>query len=160
MKVADHPIAGEGAPTMDAANRFYYVGTTIYFNDGDFSGGNGFPNRDTIAIAVDSGSGFTRDPDSASIMANVNTAELEYAPCISSDGLELFFTRLVLSTLETAIYRTTRTEIGMAFDLPQRVSAITGFVEGPTLSPDERSLYYHRRNTTSGQFQIYRVTRP
>ena len=202
--------AVEGAPTMDANNRFYYVGTstyappqdydtlhggtwdgltvvgsspltglaiptpgllnfdievspdgtTIYFNDGDFRGGNGFPDRDTISIAVDAGSGFVRDPNSATIMASVNTEELEYAPCISADGRELFFTRLELSTLETAIYRTTRAEIGDAFGAPQLVSAISGFVEGPTLSPDERSLYYHRRNPTTDRFEIYRVTRP
>jgi hypothetical protein len=33
----------------------------------------------------------------------------------------------------------------------------TGFVEGPTLSPDEKSLYYHKRE--GGVFVIYRVTR-
>ena len=202
--------AVEGAPTMDAANRFYYVGTsnytpplaydtlnvgdwngstvfgsapltglaiessgwvnfdievspdgvTIYFNDGDFRGGNGFPDRASIAIAHDSGSGFVRDPDSATIMANVNTDELEYAPCISNDGLEFFFTRLKLATLETAIYRSVRARIGDPFEASQLVSAISGFVEGPTLSPDERSLYYHRENPGTGQFQIYRVTRP
>jgi hypothetical protein len=202
--------AVEGAPTMDAANRFYWVGTsnytpplaydtlnggtwtgttvtgsapltglaipspglvnfdievspdgaTIYFNDGDFSGGNGFPDRATIAIAHDSGSGFVRDPASATIMADVNTDELEYAPCISTDGLEFFFTRLKLATLETAIYRTVRARLGDPFEVPQPVSAISGFAEGPTLSPDERSLYYHRKNPGTGQFEIYRVTRP
>ena len=202
--------AVEGAPSMDSANRFYYVGTsnytpplaydtlfvgtwngstvtgaapltglaiptpgllnfdievspdgaTVYFNDGDFSGGNGFPDRASIAIAHDSGSGFIRDPASATIMADVNTEELEYAPCISSDGLEFFFTRLKLATLETAIYRTSRARLGDPFEVPQLVSAISGFVEGPTLSPDEQSLYYHKRNETTGQFEIYRVTRP
>jgi hypothetical protein len=202
--------AVEGAPSMDSANRFYYIGTsnytpplaydtlnvgtwngstvtgaapltglaiptpgllnfdievspdgaTIYFNDGDFSGGNGFPDRATIAIAHDSGGGFVRDPDSATIMADINTEQLEYAPCISNDGLEFFFTRLDLVTLETAIYRTTRARIGDPFAVPQLVSAISGFVEGPTLSPDERSLYYHKQDGATGQFQIYRVTRP
>jgi len=166
--------AVEGAPTMDAANRFYIPspglvnfdievspdGATIYFNDGDFSGGNGFPDRASIAIAHESGSGFVREPASATIMADVNTDELEYAPCISADGLEFFFTRLKLATLETAIYRTVRARIGDPFEVPQLVSAISGFVEGPTLSPDERSLYYHRENPGTGRFEIYRVTRP
>jgi hypothetical protein len=37
--------------------------------------------------------------------------------------------------------------------------SIDGFVEGPALSPDERSLYYHRQTTGSGKFELYRVTR-
>ena len=37
------------------------------------------------------------------------------------------------------------------------IDAIEGFVEAPTLSPDERSLYYHQR--VRPQFVFYRVTR-
>ena len=134
-------------------------GSTIYFDDGVFSG-KSYPDSANIAIAVDSGSGFARIPDSATIMANVNTADLEYAPAISADELELFFTRLDLNTLQTGIYRATRTDTSSPFGMPQLVSAITGFVEGPALSPDEKSLYYHRLNSTSGIFELYRVTRP
>ena len=135
-------------------------GSTLYFDDGDFSGGKSFPDTADIAIAVDSGSGFARIPNSSTIMANVNTADLEYAPAISADGLELFFTRLDLNSMGTGIYRATRADAGSPFGTPQLVSAITGFVEGPALSPDEKSLYYHRLNSSSGIFELYRVTRP
>jgi hypothetical protein len=37
---------------------------------------------------------FERLPDSSRIFANINTSALEYAAAISSDGLELFFTRM------------------------------------------------------------------
>ncbi len=135
-------------------------GTTIYFADGDFSGGLGFPETADLAIAVDTGTGFIRHPDSEKILANVNTPTLEYAACISRDGLELFFTRLDLDTMETWIYRATRHETGSPFGTPERIEAITGFVEAPTLSPDEKSLYYHRLNPDTNMFEIYRVTRP
>ena len=136
-------------------------GITLYFNDGDFTGGNSFPDTANIAIAIDSGGGvFIRDPNSAIIMANVNTTNLEYAPAISTDGLELFFNRLDLNTLEARIYRTTRADSSSVFGIPQRVSAITGFAEGPTFSPDEKSLYYHKLNTGTGTFELHRVTRP
>jgi len=135
-------------------------GDTLYFNDGDFSGGNGFPDAADIVIAVDLGSGFARDPASATIMANVNTDNLEYAPAISADGLELFFTRLDLGTNEARIYRAARFDDSSAFGTSQLVSAIDGFAEGPTFSPDEKSLYYHRLNTNTNRFEIYRVTRP
>jgi hypothetical protein len=135
-------------------------GSTIYFDDGYFSGGKSFPDSANIAIAVDSGSGFARIPNSSTIMANVNTANLEYAPAISADGLELFFTRLALDTMGTGIYRAARASSGDPFGKPQLVSAITGFVEGPALSPDEKSLYYHKQNTATSKFELYRVTRP
>jgi hypothetical protein len=135
-------------------------GSTLYFDDGDFRGGNNFPDAANIAIAVYTGSGFARIPNSSTIMANVNTADLEYAPAISADGLELFFTRLDLNSMGTGIYRAARSNAGSPFETPQLVSAINGFVEGPALSPDEKSLYYHRLNTTTVKFELYRVTRP
>jgi len=136
-------------------------GATLYFADGDFSGGNAFPGSADIAIAIASGNGFARDPNSSVILANVNTTtDLEYAPTISADGRELFFTSPNLNSRQARIYRTTRSSSNAAFAAPQLVSAITGFVEGPTLSPDEKSLYYHRENTGIGRFEIYRVTRP
>lgn len=134
-------------------------GLTLYFNDGDFRGGNNFPDAADIAIAFDSGSGFVRASSSAIIMANVNTANLEYAPAISTDGLELFFTRFDLNTTEVGIYRAARANTNSPFGEPQLVSAIDGFIEGPALSPDEKSLYYHKMNTTTGMFELYRVTR-
>jgi hypothetical protein len=135
-------------------------GSTLYFNDGDFTGGNTVPDAANIAIAVKSGSGFTRDPNSVTIMANVNTNNnLEYAPAISADGLELFFTRFNRDTSEAHIYRAIRSNTSSPFEVPQLVSAIEGQVEGPTLSPDEKSLYYHKVNTQTGIRKIYRVTR-
>jgi len=43
------------------------------------------------------------------------------------------------------------------FETPQRVSAIEGFTEAPALSPDGRSLYFHKRE--GNRFAIWRVTR-
>jgi len=134
-------------------------GATLYFVDGVFSG-NPYPDVSNFVYAVDSGNGFVRQGDSPDIFSNINTGDLEYAACISRDGLEFFFTRLVLSTLETTIHRSTRPEISAPFGIPQKVSSISGFVEAPALSADEKSLYYHRRNPDSGKFELFRVTRP
>lgn len=157
------PLTGLAITTQGFINFDIEVspdGSTLYFDDGDFTGGHSFPDAANIAIAVDSGSGFARTTDSATIMANVNTSNLEYAPAISADGLELFFTRLDLKSMGTGIYRAARTSTGAPFGKPLLVSAITGFVEGPAFSPDEKSLYYHKLNTSTGKFELYRVTRP
>jgi hypothetical protein len=115
------------------------------------------PQNANILIATWNGSAFVRDSNSATIMKEVNTSKnLEYAPAISSSGLELFFTRL--EGTDAALYVATRTDASSPFGVPKKIPAATGFVEGPTLSPDEDSLYYHKRE--GGVFVIYRVTRP
>ena len=44
-------------------------------------------------VATRTGDGFAIDPRSQELLAKVNTPALEYAPAISTDGLELYFTR-------------------------------------------------------------------
>jgi len=58
-----------------------------------------------------------------------------------------------------AVYRAARKSLQEPFGAPQKISSIQGFVEGPTFSPDEKSLYYHLKNA-NGRFVIYRVMRP
>ena len=132
-------------------------GNTLFFVDGRFAGG-AVPETADIVIAEREGNGFRRRADSGQIMHNVNSAVLEYAPCISADGLTLFFTRLRNGLgASPAIYMAHRSNATEPFGSPLKLVAIEGFVEAPTLSPDEKSLYYHRRE--SGKFVLYRVTR-
>ncbi|MBN1534848.1 MAG: PD40 domain-containing protein [Spirochaetes bacterium] len=155
------PLSGLTIPTSLV---FYFDidispdGETAYLSRGDFTGGSP-PSSADLVIATASGSAFSVDPDSDSIMANVNTAGLEYAPAISENGRELFFTRFDPLFSTPRIYRSTRNSSSGAFGIPQLVINIEGFVEGPAFSPNERSIYYHRLNTLSGLFEIYRVTR-
>jgi hypothetical protein len=131
-------------------------GKTLYFVESQFSA-SGQPETADILMATWDGSTFVRDSNSATIMKQVNTSKnLEYAPAISSSGLELFFTRLEGSS--PAIYVATRTDTSSPFGAPRKITAATGFVEGPALSPDGKSLYYHKRE--GSLFVIYRVTRP
>lgn len=88
---------------------------------------------------------FQRTPNSAEILKNVNTTTaLEYAPRISADALTLLFTRVrsVLGGGNPAIYVSQRGKVAEPFGAPQRLVALDGFVEAPTFSPDERSVYY------------------
>lgn len=131
-------------------------GQTLYFADGHFASG-GIPDSADLVVAARSGSGFQRLPNSADILRNVNSNALEYAPAISADGLDLFFTRLESASGEPAIFVARRANTSQSFGTPQKISAITGFVEAPTLSADGRSLYYHKREGST--FVLYRVTR-
>lgn len=132
-------------------------GQTLWFDDGKFSGGQ-VPDTAAIVVADRQGNGFARRADSAMILANVNAAGLNYAPCISADGLELFFTRITdITKPAPVIMRSSRANTAAAFATPQKVSAITGYVEAPSLSADGRTLYYHKQVGT--KFGIYLVTR-
>jgi len=129
-------------------------GEVIFVVDGEFRGGP-HPSSADIAVVVREGAGFRRHPASAEFMRNVNTAALEYAPAISADLLELFFTRATGHQL--VICRSARRNREEPFGVAERVAAITGHVEAPSLSGDGRSLYYHRLD--GNRFVIYRVGR-
>jgi hypothetical protein len=129
-------------------------GNTLYFVESQFSiFGN--PKTARILQARRSGNSFVRDPASAAIFQAVNSDALTYAPAISASECELFFTRV--APQGPAIYRSRRASRGLPFETPERLAAITGFVEGPTLSADEQSLYYHKKE--NGHMVLYRVTR-
>ena len=131
-------------------------GSTLYVVDGQYDGGT-TPRTADIVIARRVGARFRRLPASGNILRAVNTDALEYAPAVSADGVELFFTRLARGETSPAIYRAVRAQPGQPFGPPLRVAAIDGFAEAPALSPDELSLYYHALE--GGRFVILRSRR-
>lgn len=131
-------------------------GNTLYYVESTFKDGQ--PQRAQLAIAHRKGARFERDPASDALLKNVNAEKLQYAACISGDEKTLFFTRLTgLFPPTPSIYLSTRPNNTAPFGKPMRVAAADGFVEGPTLSPDEKSLYFHKKEGSS--FAIFRVTR-
>jgi Tol biopolymer transport system component len=131
-------------------------GQTLWFDDGDYSTGS--LTAASIVIADRQGATFVRNANSATILEAVNSSDLNYAPSISVDGLELFFTRASSAAGATpAIYRTTRTDANSAFAAPELVTAASGFVEAPSLSADGHLLYFHK--LVNGMFVIQYVRR-
>jgi len=133
-------------------------GKTLYFVDAYFGSGN-HPQSSILVAAVRSGSGFRRLPEDAPLFANVNRDWLQYAANVSADELELFLTRVqrIEASAEPAIYRCARATIRDPFSVPLRITAIQGFAEASTLSPDGRLLYYHTR--VDGRFRLRCVRR-
>jgi Tol biopolymer transport system component len=133
-------------------------GNVLFFVEGRFTGGPD-PQTADIAVAIRDGNVFRRLPIGRELLRQVNTDALEYAPAISSDLLELFFTRLDRSrgSVRLAILRSTRANLDAPFGPPERVASIAGFVEAPALSDDGRSLYFHKLE--GDRFAIFRVAR-
>jgi hypothetical protein len=133
-------------------------GNTMYFVDGQIP--QSIPVSADLVMARKTTNGFERLPNSNELLKNINTNALEYAACISIDQLELFFTRLQLpitpSSL-TEIYVSKRINANEPFGLPSKIASITGFIEAATLSPDQKKLYYHKKE--NGRFVLYMVKR-
>jgi Tol biopolymer transport system component len=134
-------------------------GSMLYFVDARF--GRSGPETADIVIADRAGAGFVRRPDSERLMRNINTPALEYAPSISADGLMLLFTRFRPGPFgiggEIGIYVAERAALSEPFEAARRLEALDGLVEAPSLSPDERAIYFHRKD--GARFVVYRAVR-
>jgi Tol biopolymer transport system component len=152
-QVSGIPASALGMVIFDAG--ISADGNTLCFAEGDYSSGT--LTTANLVLADRTATGFTRSAQSTALLQQVNLAGgTQDAPALSTDGLELFFTRL--QGTSASIYTATRTGTTAAFGAPHVLQALTGFVEAPALSSDGRSLYYHA--LINGQFGIYRATRP
>jgi hypothetical protein len=95
---------------------------------------------------------FNKVINSASLMQNVNdTNFIYYAPCLSSDELELYYTRYARDsvTLNTSfeICVAIRNTSTAAFSVPMVLFSETfaDLIEAPTLTFDKQIIYYHRK---------------
>lgn len=139
-------------------------GGTLYYVQAQRGKSPGPPQSMNLKVAHLRDGRFEVDPGSDEIFKNVNSDALDYAPAISSDGLELFFTRaeaLIVGKRPVGrtlrIYMATRTRAGEPFGMPRLITAIEGFIEGPTISGDGMTLYYHKKD--GARFTIYKVER-
>jgi|GEM_PF-1633673 len=129
-----------------------------------FAPGGHVPKESDLILAELAGGGFGIAKESGNILGKINTGALEYAPCLSTDGLELFFTRAGEAMVKgrsrgnrLAILYSRRGSNQVPFEAPRRIASISGFVEGPTLSADGRELFFHKRD--GAKFRIYRCLR-
>jgi hypothetical protein len=138
-------------------------GRTMYISRARFEAGVPIPKESDLMVATRTGDSFAIDPRSQDLLAKVNTPALEYAPAISTDGLELYFTRA--SGLGTGRAEDVRLRIMVArrgladvpFDTPRVLDRLTGYVEAPSLSLDGKEMFFHKK--MDGAFVICRAER-
>jgi hypothetical protein len=163
-----HPVRGDispripGSVNMDAC--ISPDGRTLYISRAVIFPAAPAPAKSDLMIARLKDGAFRIDPDSARIMSNINTDALEYAPAISADGRELFFTRASQRTAGSGtpvasvrILVATRASEDVPFGEPRVLSALTGLVEAPGISLDGKEMFYHKR--VGEKFAIYRAER-
>lgn len=118
-------------------------------------GGTG-PNATAMNIRAARWTGTEWVRASDSLLANVKCSGKAYAPAISADGLEIYFTCLA-SVGPPVIMMAVRSRVTRPFGQPIAVSGITGKVEGPTITADGKTLYYHRQHIEPGGDGLYHI---
>ncbi|MET2985736.1 hypothetical protein [Aureibaculum conchae] len=111
----------------------------------------------TIGVAQkDNSSKFTTLSNSESILKNINNLNyIYYAPCISSDNLELYYTRYLKGEItENTVFEmcvAVRSDDSLEFSVPKVLFSkkIANLVEAPTLTVDKSIMYYHQKTTDS-----------
>jgi hypothetical protein len=149
-------------------------GTLLVVSRADFTSGQGYPDSSYLALFdVPFVSGTSTrtaalKANSSTLLANVNLSECRvYAATLSDDLLELYYTVFPRTTNFTAnefkLVVAKRNNTSEAFGAGQIITAVTGeLVEGPVITRNDggKTLFYHRKDTVSGDFKIYKVTRP
>ncbi|WP_445716892.1 hypothetical protein [Flavobacterium sp.] len=133
-------------------------GEYLYFNNARFDSQNcQGPCETNIGVAKKVNSTtFNKLPNSESILQNINNVNyIYYAPSISSDNLELYYTRY----LKGEITANTVFEICVAvrnntldsFSDPKVLfsETISNLIEAPTLTVDKKVIYYHKKTANS-----------
>jgi hypothetical protein len=133
-------------------------GEFLYYNNARFDSQNcQGPCETNIGVAKKVNSTtFNKLPNSASILQNINnTNYIYYAPSISSDNLELYYTRY----LKGQITANSVIEICVAvrnnsmdnFSIPKVLfsESVANIIEAPTLTVDKKIIYYHKKTASS-----------
>ncbi len=139
-------------------------GKTLVYTVNQWNTDFNVPKTSDLQAAQWVGGRFERMNDSDAIFRNINTEELEYAPSLSADQLTLSFTRARINIKDgklrgmvSRILIASRHSTEEPFRKPRWIKAITGVVEGSTITPDEKVLYYHKKE--GGTFRLYKVKR-
>ncbi len=121
-------------------------GQFLYFNNARFDDTNCLGPCETIlGIAQkNNDSTFNTLPNSTSILQNINDANyIYYAPCISSDNLELYYTRYLKGQITSStvfeICVAVRSNSTSTFSVPKVLfsETISNLIEAPTLTVDK-----------------------
>ncbi|MCK6650295.1 MAG: T9SS type A sorting domain-containing protein [Bacteroidia bacterium] len=148
-------IYSPGWLIMDAAISHY--GEQLIYCNAYFNNCTGVPCKAALGIADKiNDSTFNKTANSGAIMAALNdTANyIVYAPQLTGDGLELYFTRLAHANTNTEICVATRNNVSDPFGTPTvLISSPGNLPEAATISTDKSKIYYHKKE--GGIFKLF-----
>ena len=163
-----HPVRGDISPktpgTINMDSSISPDGQTLYISRTVIVPGASAPKKSELLVAHLKDGAFSIDPESAAIMKTINSAALQYAPSISADGLELYFSRAsqLMAGADAPganlrIMVATRTTEKEPFGEARVLTALAGYVEAPTITLDGKEMFYHKK--VGEKFVIYHAER-
>jgi hypothetical protein len=157
-QVLNHALAPGRWPAFNMDAEISASGAHLYFTDNIWA--PGAPRTSDLRLAVHQNGAWGRAREFDRWFVNINTrSALEYAPATSENELELYFTRLTRHFLQPLRFETfvaTRESTSAPFGAPERIGAISGVAEAPSVAPDG-ALYFHAM--VDGRFTILRTPR-
>ncbi len=144
------------ACVSNSGEELYYCNAFFDFQN------NSLPLKAQLGIAEKSNdSTFTKLLNSDSILQNINdTNYLVYAPQLSKNGLELYYTRLLKNTYNTEICLAVRANKNDVFGSGILIHSDLGyFPEAATLNSNESILYYHQKRGTHYEIFMRNIDR-
>jgi len=155
--MGDFYIYDAGWLIMDAEiNR---EGDLLYYVNAQFTG-NPLPDQAYLGIAEKQDSAFEKLGSSGNILENVNDPDyLVYAPSVSSDGNELYFTRIHKGILITQICVSVRSDTVETFSVPEWIEIEGNSVEAPSVTDNGERLYYHKKLRIDNKYHIFTMKR-
>lgn len=131
-----------------------YDGEYLYANNARFDEVNcQGPCETHLAVAEKKNdSTFTTLSNSEELLQNINDSDyIYYAPCITRDNLELYYTRYrkaeITVDTEFEICVAIRNDPSEIFSSPAVLFSekILNIIEAPTLTADQKTMYYHKK---------------
>ncbi|HOZ86246.1 MAG TPA: T9SS type A sorting domain-containing protein [Bacteroidia bacterium] len=154
----DFNILSPGWIIMDAA--ISYQGNLLYYCNAYFGPTYteciGVPCKARMGVAQKvNDSTFNKLSNSEALFYNINDSNyVVYAPQVTKDGLELYYTRLLKNTTNTEICVSVRNNVNDTFSLPLVIHSNPGLLpEAASISSDKQKIYYHQKNS-NGIFNI------
>lgn len=152
----DFYIPSPGYLIMDATTN--YDGNQLIYCNAFFNNClGGAPCKSSMGIAQKlNDSTFNKLINTSALFANINdtTNYIVYAPSISKNGLELYYTRLLHNGLQTEIMVSVRSNTNQAFGAPTLlIGSPNTLPEAATISSDNSKIYYHKK--VGGIFKIF-----
>lgn len=127
-------------------------GSELIYCNAYFNNCVGLPCKASLGMASKiNDSTFIKTVNHSQLLANVNDTSnyIVYAPHITKDGLELYYTRLLKNSTQSEIVVSVRTATNNTFGLPQ-ILVSTPYIapEAATTTADKSKMYYHRKEGT------------
>lgn len=138
-------------------------GNIMYTSNAHFNIFSSAPSDGDIHLAIRDGKDFNIPVNEHDILKNINTEyAIEYAGEVSNDGLDMFYSQLILSKPpQFKMYHAKRENKQDPFGRPKLIiipfEEKNDFVEAPTISSDKNRVYYHKLD--DGKFSIFMISR-